>query len=190
MPTTGADTPNTPVSVRTERLCLRFHHDGDIEPLAPLIGDYEVARWLARVPYPYSAADAREFVAATRHGLNDRGELVYAVADPASDEILGAVSLIVSGPEAELGYWLGLPHQGRGYAREAVAALLELAFGPLMLDLVHADVRADNARSRQLLDTLGFEEKGRVSIYQMIGKRYVMGPRYELPRARWKEVNP
>lgn len=158
----------------------------DLDQLVTLIGAYDVARWLARVPYPYGPGDGADFIAATGHGLNDSGELVYAIADPDDDGLMGGVGLIFGVDGAELGYWLGLPYQGRGYASEAVAAVLDLAFGKLDLSHVHADVRTGNTRSRRLLEAQGFRENGRAAIYQMIEKRYVTGPRYELARAQWR----
>ena len=190
MPITEAEQPGLPSfppsSLRTDRLCLRYHHMGDLDQLVTLIGAYDVARWLARVPHPYGPGDGEDFITATGQGLNDSGELVYAIADPADDTLLGGVGLIFGVDGAELGYWLGLPFHGRGYAREAVTAVLDLAFGKLDLAHVHADVRTENTPSRRLLEGLGFSEKEQVAIYQIIGKRYVMGPRYELRRAQWR----
>ncbi len=47
--------------IETERLLLRPPAEADISMLLPLIGDFEVARNLSRIPHPYTHADADEF---------------------------------------------------------------------------------------------------------------------------------
>lgn len=188
MPTIEADRRDFPAIIATDRLRLRFFRADDLDRLVSLAGEYEVVRWLARLPYPYRREDGADFIAAVGGGLSDAGELVYAIAAPDDDRVMGALGLILDGAQAELGYWLGRPHQGRGYAMEAVRALLDLGFGALGLARIYADVQAANVRSRHLLERLGFSHTGEASIYLMIEKRYVMGPRYELTRAEWKKL--
>jgi RimJ/RimL family protein N-acetyltransferase len=55
----------------------------------------------------------------------------------------------------EVGYIFSPAHGGRGYATEAVRALLDLAFGAFGARRVVARVDARNAPSRQLLERLG-----------------------------------
>lgn len=188
MPTTGADEQDYPATIATARLRLRFFRMDDLDRLVELAGNFEVVRWLARLPYPYRRQDGADFIAAVGGGLSDSGELVYAMADPDDDSIMGALGLILDGAQAELGYWLGRPYQGRGYAREAVRAALELGFGALGLGRIYADVQAANIRSRHLLEQLGFRHAEDASIYLMVERRYVMGPRYVLTRPEWKTL--
>jgi hypothetical protein len=51
-----------------------------------LDGDPEVARWLDRVPQPYSVADAELYI-----GLE--GEEKFAIADAATERVLGSIGL-------------------------------------------------------------------------------------------------
>lgn len=62
-------------------------------------------------------------------------------------------------PRARLGFYGFAGHTSRGYVREGVGQLLALAFGPLALARVEAEVRAANARSRALLAGLGFRRE-------------------------------
>jgi len=63
---------------------------------------------------------------------------------------------------AEIGYWIGRPFRGQGYAREAVRALLRLAFGPLGLVRIEAGVFPGNAASMRVLRANGFRREGRM----------------------------
>jgi N-methylhydantoinase B len=52
-----------PVVIETPRLRLRRFRDSDLEELVPLVGDWEVARWVSRVPHPYRETDGRAWIA-------------------------------------------------------------------------------------------------------------------------------
>ena len=98
----------------TERLSLRRPNDRDVDAIVGVVGDWEVARRLARVPHPYGPADARFFL-----DYVVPAEWVWAVTLRGSDTLLGAIGLT---PEegadaAELGYWLSSTHWGSGVNR-------------------------------------------------------------------------
>ncbi len=190
MPIIAVEGFTPPPALTTDQLGLRFHRMGDLDRLVELIGNIEVARYLARVPHPYSRSEGESFITATMNGVTAEGELVYAITLKGEDGIIGAAGLMMDGGGAELGYWLGEPYWGRGYAREAGAALIDLAFGALSVDRVYANVRAENQPSRRLLAALGFRERGEASVYQMIEKRAVMGPHYEIVQDDWKGRHP
>lgn len=62
----------------------------------------------------------------------------------------------------ELGYWIGEPFQGQGYATEAAAALIPAAFATLGLQTIQAGARVDNAASFSILEKLqmrAFDER-------------------------------
>ena len=61
---------------------------------------------------------------------------------------------------ATLGYLLARPHWGRGYAAEALQALLGYGFGVLGLARINAEVAPGNAASMNLLARLGFRSQG------------------------------
>ncbi len=103
------------LEIKTDRLLLRPLALADAPALVPLIGDYEVARWLTVVPHPYTLADGETFV--------------REIAGPWDRAITLAGELIgVVGISGGLGYWLGRPFWGHGYMSEAAAALVEAWF--------------------------------------------------------------
>ena len=61
---------------------------------------------------------------------------------------------------AQVGYWIGLPWQGRGIMRLAVALVLDHLLGPVGLHRVEINVRPDNERSLALCRGLGLREEG------------------------------
>lgn len=69
---------------------------------------------------------------------------------------------------SSLGYWMGEPHAGRGFMREAVSVLVPHAFGPLRLHRIEAACMPSNGRSIGLLERLGFQREGLARRYLMI----------------------
>ncbi|GFE48324.1 N-acetyltransferase GCN5 [Roseobacter cerasinus] len=133
--------------IQTDRLVLRPFRDADVSRVAELIGTLAVSRWLTRVPHPYSHDDARGFFA-----RNAQDDLVRAVtrADDAADEVIGCCSI-----QTELGYWLGQPFWGLGYASEAAKALVDRYFSRCQADL-QSGYMLGNAASARVLSKLGF----------------------------------
>ena len=113
--------------------------------MVELAGDWEVARWTARIPHPLSLAQARAFIA----GLEN--EHVFAVERLADGEFLGSVSI----RGEEIGYYIGRPHWGHGYGTEAVRRLVRLMFEGLGAEKVIAGIMADNPASGRVLEKAG-----------------------------------
>jgi RimJ/RimL family protein N-acetyltransferase len=142
----------------TERLILRRPNDGDVDAIVSIVGNWEVARRLARIPHPYGPADARFFLERVVPA-----EWVWAVTLQGSDEMVGAIGLT---PEegmdtAELGYWLSPHHWGRGITTEAARAVVSFGFDTLGLSYVTSDYFEGNSPSGRVLEKLGFIESGR-----------------------------
>jgi 8-oxo-dGTP diphosphatase len=97
--------------IETGRLRMRSLRDGDLKDLVALAGNWQVARWLATMPHPYTDADGREWITRVRQdhatGLPRR----FAIALKETDILIGGVGLDGStGDESEepaLGYWVG-----------------------------------------------------------------------------------
>lgn len=141
----------------TERLLLRPGWIEDAPELAVAIGHREVARNLARAPWPYDRADAETFLGLPADPLRPR----FLICLRDSNRIVGGIGLDSGEVEAELGYWIARDHWGRGYATEAGQAVLALADESLRLPRLRARRATDNARSANVLRKLGFRSTGK-----------------------------
>jgi RimJ/RimL family protein N-acetyltransferase len=150
-----ATTPRD-LEIATERLLLRPVTEPDIDAIVAGIGDFEVSKMLARVPWPYGRDDALSFLAATREagGRN----IALTIAD--GDGVVGGLGLTGLRSEREFGYWLAKPAWGKGYATEAGRAFLAYLFDEAGLDLVRSGVFHDNPASLRVQAKLGFERIG------------------------------
>ena len=140
----------------TERLLLRPQGEGDIPSLVSLLNDYEVAKNLARVPHPYTEDDAKGFLA---RGAEDRAKGVaypFALIVKAEDALIGGCGLRLQDDGIfEIGYWLGRPYWGRGYASEGARRVAAFAFRELKAATLSAGWFHDNPASGRVLEKLG-----------------------------------
>jgi RimJ/RimL family protein N-acetyltransferase len=140
------------LTLTTARLTLRPQVPADIPAITAGLNDFEVARWLTVVPYPYTLADADEWIG--RQVPVGPGHAVFAIDLPGRG-MIGAVTLV-----DQLGYWLDRRHHGHGYVTEASEALLDWHFAALPDDLVHSGIHTGNAASWSVQQKLGFVEAG------------------------------
>ena len=142
--------------LRSARLILRPLERTDAPTVAELAGDWQLARWTADIPHPYDAAMARDFIAWAQDELTGQRRFFFAMVARASGDLVGVISLTRNGAdEGEIGYWVGLPYQGRGFAREAAGAMIAMAFEALALRRVVAACRPDNERSWRVMESCG-----------------------------------
>ncbi|HYF06877.1 MAG TPA: bifunctional GNAT family N-acetyltransferase/(deoxy)nucleoside triphosphate pyrophosphohydrolase [Acetobacteraceae bacterium] len=148
----------------TERFTLRPLRPEDAPALHRLVNDWEVAKNLARVPFPYPRALADEWIASTVERIA-AGEAYHLAIVRREDErvLIGCIGLRLSPKErsGELGYWIGRRFWGQGIAAEVAGRFVRWALANLDMDRIVANALTDNARSAAVLRRVGFREEGR-----------------------------
>ena len=147
--------------IDTARLRLRPFRSDDAPAVAVLAGRPEIAATTLNIPHPYSRRDAETWIA-THPGEVEGGRAWTFAITLRSGELVGAIGLHVvpAHRRAEVGYWIGVEHWGRGFATEALKAVLDFGFTTLKLNRIEAHVFAENAPSRRILEKLGFRYEG------------------------------
>lgn len=179
--TTEADCTSAGVRLRTARLVMRAPESRDLADLVRLADNRAVAAMLARMPHPYGEAEGRAFIETIAPAANGR---VFAVTLAGTGRFIGCAGIEGNGDTGELGYWLGEPHWGKGYATEAAQALVDFGFASLGLARVDAWVRLSNRASRQVLHKCGFQYAGQDMRDTLLAGRVAM-ERYRLERRVW-----
>jgi len=168
--------------LKTDRLVLRhFTHD-DAPRVQALVGNWKVARMLARVPYPYRDGMADAWIA-THDARRASGE-GYAYAIAADGELVGTIGLDRDGDTYELGYWIGEPHWSKGIATEAGRALAAHAFDRMPVPKLTAGHLAENHASGRVLTKLGFRYIAEAEIWSEARREKLRGLKMELSRSR------
>jgi RimJ/RimL family protein N-acetyltransferase len=148
-----ASIPPATVRLDTARLHLRQPVEQDADAIISIAGDWEVARRLARVPHPYTDADARFFL---NHVVPN--EPTWAILWRETSRLIGVISLAPApdGQSAELGYYIARGHWGRGVATEAALAVAKVGFESFGYFKLTSGFHADNPASGRVLAKLGF----------------------------------
>ncbi len=135
---------------------MRPPHLDDVPDIARLANNYGVAKMLARMPHPYFEADAREWVEA--RSTTAVSGCVYAITNKADGTFMGSCGIHEDRERYELpfiGYWLGEPFWGQGFATETAQALCDLFFRASDRDTLLISCRRENAGSRRVIEKCG-----------------------------------
>lgn len=152
----------TPRVLETERLRLRAFAFSDAPEVKRLAGDVRIAEMTGQVPHPYEDGMAEAWILGHGDALARDEGATFAVTTKDDGHLVGAMGLAIvrAHRRAQLGYWIGAPYWGRGYATEAGAAVLDYAFGPLALHRVAATHFTRNPASCRVMEKLRMRVEG------------------------------
>ncbi len=142
-----------------EVVVLRPWTEGDVDELVRCCNDPLIPRFIPVIPVPYTAEDARAFVARTVMV----GELNMAITDRATGALLGAVGVAVKPWDAgmaEIGYWLAPEARGRGAATRALRLLSRWTLREWPIGRLHLMADVDNTASQAVAERAGFTREG------------------------------
>ena len=144
--------------LETQRLILRAPQSGDVPRFVPLIGDFDVSKNLSRVPHPYTDRDGDAFVTLTGQKQALNRDFAFCILRK-DDAFIGMCGVH---PERgwEMGYWIGKPFWGQGYATEVGARLVAFGFDEIGAERLFAEWFHDNPASGRVLEKLGFQPSG------------------------------
>ncbi|MGE3143643.1 MAG: GNAT family N-acetyltransferase [Hyphomonadaceae bacterium] len=146
------------VSLNTNRLRLRPLQSQDAAPIARYTSDEGVARMVCAIPRPNPVIAVEGWMLLLKARAPLKEEFVYAL-EREGEGLIGCIGAHRRPEGYELGYWLGRPFWGQGYATEAVSAFVSetRALGPL-----GAAHYVDNPASGRVLQKAGFVYTGAV----------------------------
>ena len=146
--------------LETERLILRAPVESDAGDIARQIGQWDVAKNLSAVPFPYDEQDALGFIQRSAENRALGQAYVFALIRREGGVLIGLCGLHLNYGLFEIGYWLGRDHWGKGFATEGGARVLSFAFDILGAERVTAGWFYDNPASANVLAKLGGRPNG------------------------------
>lgn len=155
-------------TIETPRLLLRPFAPSDAPEVRRLAGEREIALNTSSVPHPYEDGMAEAWIAQHQEFFEKAEHVICAIVERESKTLAGAAGLLLNAEHrhAELGYWIGKPFWGRGYATEAAKALLDYAFERYALpsgeplERVFARHFGRNPQSGRVLEKIGMNYEG------------------------------
>jgi ribosomal-protein-alanine N-acetyltransferase len=149
-------------TLRTERLVLRQFAMADAPELHRLAQSREVARMMLHLPHPYEEGMAQEWIATHRPAYESGERVTWAMTLREEGALVGSITLHLHPlhDNAELGYWIGKPYWGCGYATEAAEEVVRYGFEDLGLHRIHANHFGSNPASGKVMRKVGMRYEG------------------------------
>jgi len=172
--------------IETDRLILRAPCPEDLAACAELLGDYEVAKMLSRVPYPYELEGGRAYLARSVERWQNPAEADEVGFHVDHDgTMIGGMGFKKLQETPEIGYWLGRPYWGKGFMSEAVAAAVTWLFTNTDHERLAGEAMTENAGSLKVLEKLGFRHVGEVGCASVSRGATVPALRMEVTRTEF-----
>ena len=169
--------------LETARLVIRAFESRDAEAWVAMVNDPEVVRFLP--PGPAPTLETFQGVIEARHAMErELGYAMWAVDDKMTGTFVGQCGIRPvdegAGPEIDLAYHYTRASWDRGYATEAVIAVLGHGLGQVGLDRIMAVAVPENIGSWRVMEKAGMHYQGLVNYYGLEGLK-----KYVAERGRW-----
>ena len=141
-------------NIQTPRLSLRGIDESDAEKIVEWRAAPDVYRYF-KSPHQVTLQEHLTWYR-TRY-LADPSRFDWMAIENNTGKRIGVFGLVHTGDEAEVNYLLSPTAQGKGYAAEAVSALISYATATWHVTHMTAEIHKDNAASIRLAERLGFQ---------------------------------
>lgn len=148
--------------LKTRRLILRKLSPDDFDALVKQANNKKISDQIINIPHPYELHHAVHRINYAVKGFDNKSRFVFVIALAASNELIGEISLhLQDNMSAELGYWIGEFNWNKGFATEAIEAIVIFGFETLKLKMIYATCSNENVASALVLQKNNFlcEEK-------------------------------
>lgn len=170
--------------IETPRLVLRCVTTVDAAATSSMM-TYEVSRWLASWPYPFTVEMALKRIESMRDRAFKDEALPLALERKAEHELVGWVTLSRDEKDQRrglFGYWLGSQHQNHGFMKEAAPVALRLGFQLMDFQVIEAGAQLANAESFSVMKRCGMHLVGDRMLYAPARDRNELCRFYEIHR--------
>jgi ribosomal-protein-alanine N-acetyltransferase len=181
------------VILRTPRLVLREFTAEDWATTHAYQQDPRYLRYYDRERVTEREAQAFVYMFILWQGEQPRIRTQLAITLAGTSELIGNVGLRREGPDeplADMGYELSPTHWGRGFATEAVRAMVDMGFGTWPgLHRIHAHCIAENEASARVLLRAGLRQEARLRDHQCFKGRFWDVLMFGMMRDEWTPAN-
>jgi RimJ/RimL family protein N-acetyltransferase len=173
--------------IETKRLWLRWPRSSDALAITGFVSLADVAQMTATIPHPYPPGEAERLILKARADNASRTALILAITQKTgAQQTIGLASaVLVAARDVELGYVLAPSVWGKGFASEAVTALVDTVFDLTQARRIVANSRVNNIASRRVLEKTGFAFVDTGLDFLPARGGLHSCDRFELDRARW-----
>ncbi len=174
--------------IEAQRLILRPFRAADIPAIVRLLADPAIAATTLTVPYPYDETHARDWLNSQQREREAGTGYTFAITHKEDGRLLGAIDIRPRArhQKAEIGYWIGKPYWGRGYATEAALAIIRYGFETLGLNRICALHFTGNPASGRVMQKAGMQYEGTLRQDVRKGDEFRDHAIYSILREEWQ----
>jgi len=148
---------------KNEKIYLRNLVWEDAPKIYDFMQEYDLVKYLAELPQPYKIEHAYSFIDFAQRENEEVKTHHFAIVETNMGDFVGAIGLkdinLIS-KSAEIGYWIGKKYWGKGFASEAIGAVIDYSLKELKLNKLKALVFESNVSSIKVLNKCGFKYFG------------------------------
>lgn len=143
--------------IQTQRLLINNPCEADIDSIVSLASNRKIAEMTANLPYPYGHNEAKQWILTSQESVSPTHRLAIRLAQ--NNRFIGAFGCMhpTNDESLRIGYWIGEPHWGHGYATEAAHAVIDYIFSITDICELWGSCRVTNSPSRRVLAKCGFQ---------------------------------
>lgn len=176
--------------IKTSRLTLAKLTYLDIPKIIEYAGNKKVAETTLNIPHPYKEKDAIYWINAANNGFENKTQYTFGIRRKTTNEFIGGIGLIINKKfdRASLGYWIAEPFWKKGFATEAVKAILKFGFEQLNLNKIYATHLLENPASGKVMVKNGMIKEGELKDHTKKGNVYRSIVQYRLTKAEYESL--
>lgn len=173
-----------PPTLTTDRLVLRAFRADDAPDVQRLVSAREIALNTLSIPHPYPEGAAAQWIGTHEGSVDDHP---FAITLRGDGLVVGCVGIRFhpDHDRGELGYWIGVPYWGAGYATEASRAVIGWAFETCNLNRIFAEHFTRNPASGAVMRRLGMQYEGLLRQHVRKWDEYCDVAIYSILRSEW-----
>jgi ribosomal-protein-alanine N-acetyltransferase len=142
-------------------ITLRPWHLDDVNDLVDLANNKNIAQFMADVfPHPYTIENGKTFIA---FATSNPHSIIFAII--IDGKPVGSIGLHLQTDilrkNAEIGYWLGEQHWGKGIITQAIPQMIDYGFNNMDIVRIFARIMGNNKASQKVVEKCGFILEGK-----------------------------
>jgi ribosomal-protein-alanine N-acetyltransferase len=179
------------LKIETDRLILGRLSYQDIPKIIEYAGNEKVASTTLSIPHPYTEADAIYWINSANEGLEDSSQFTLGIRLKESNEFIGGIELQIDKAyqKAEMGYWIAESFWNKGYASEAVGAILRFGFNATDLNKIFAAHLLENPASGRVMIKNGMIKEAELKDHNKKGGLFRTLVQYRLTREEYMALD-
>ena len=161
--------------IETERLFLTELRAEDISNIVKYASNKNISDFTQNIPFPYAEKDAIFWINMANQGFKNRNQYTFAIRQKDKDDFIGGIGIKIErkNNRAEIGYWIGEPFWGNGFATEATKAVIKFGFENLDMNKFTSSHLANNPASGKVLKNSGMKREGELKEQILKNSKYI-----------------